>query len=72
MSTRGESGLGLKPGSDIICHQIASGFEDLADRLQCAIDSLPHGDPEIAALARVREKALHAGVRVREAMGGND
>lgn len=68
MSTLGESGLGLRPGSDIICRQIASGFEDLADRLQRAIDRLPYDDPEIAALARVREKALHAGIRVREAM----
>jgi len=67
MSTRGERGLGFGPRSDIIC-QIASGFDDLADRLQRAIEILPPDDPEIAALARVREKALHASVRVREAL----
>jgi len=70
MSTRGETGLGFGPRSAVIANQIASGFDDLAERLQCAIDMLPHDDPEIVALARVREKALHAGIRVREAIGG--
>jgi len=66
MSTPGETGIGFESTSLVILHQIARGFEDLSDRLQHAIEILPQGDPEIAALERVRDKAFHAGVSVRE------
>jgi len=66
MSTPGRTELGFEPNSLVILHQIARGFEDLSGRLQRAIDTLPQGNPEIAALERLRDQAFHAGLRVRE------
>ena len=68
MSTSGGTRIGFGPTSHIILHQIASGFDDLAGRLQHAIERLPYDDPEVAALERIRDKAFHAGVRAREAI----
>jgi hypothetical protein len=69
MSTPGKTGIGLAPGSRAILHQIARGFDDLVGRLQRAIEILPHDDPEITALEGIRDKAFHASIRAREAMG---
>jgi hypothetical protein len=66
MSTPAGSRFGFEPASRLILNEIARGFEDLSGRLQHAIDILPPGDPEAAALRRIRDKTFHAGLRVRE------
>ena len=72
MSTHGGSGVGFEPTSQVLLNQIARGFEDLSGRLQRAIDILPPGDPETAALERIRDRAFHAGVRLRETIDQQD